>query len=76
MVLGDVAVQQEGETKTVVLSPADAFGEVDDAKVAEIPLNILPPEIEVGSMLSAKGTLVHHAYRLQTRWSPPSTLFI
>lgn len=46
---------QPGETREITLEPDRAFGDHDEAFVAEIPLEQLPPELvpEVGVVLEA-----------------------
>ena len=43
-----------GETKTVTLPPAEAYGEVDPAGLIEVPLADLPEGVEVGTQLTSQ----------------------
>jgi|TARA_R110000796_G_scaffold6992_4_gene24369 FKBP-type peptidyl-prolyl cis-trans isomerase SlpA len=45
----------EGEKKSVEISPEDAYGEVKDFMVSEVPLNQLPEGVKVGEMLQGQG---------------------
>ena len=45
----------EGEKKSVEISPEDAYGEVKDFMISEIPLNQLPEGVKVGEMLQGQG---------------------
>ena len=44
----------EGETKTVQLKATEAFGEVDEELIIEIPANKLPENAQVGSVLTSE----------------------
>lgn len=45
----------EGEKKVVEISPEDAYGDVKDFMVSEVPLNQLPEQVKVGEMLQGQG---------------------
>lgn len=42
---------EAGDSKTVEVPCAEAYGERDDAKVLEVPLDQLPPDLKVGAMV-------------------------
>jgi len=45
-----------GDTKTVDLSAADAYGDVDEAAIREVPVDEIPESArEVGAVLQAQG---------------------
>jgi FKBP-type peptidyl-prolyl cis-trans isomerase 2 len=44
----------EGETKTIELSPEDAYGNVREELFSEVPRENLPEGVEVGQMLQAQ----------------------
>lgn len=45
----------EGEKKTVELTPADAYGEVLEDLISDVPLENMPEGVKVGDMLQAQG---------------------
>lgn len=45
----------EGEKKVVEIAPEDAYGDVKDFMVSEVPLNQLPEQVKVGEMLQGQG---------------------
>lgn len=45
----------EGEKKTVELTPADAYGEIMEELISEVPLVNMPEGVKVGDMLQAQG---------------------
>lgn len=45
----------EGEKKVVEISPEDAYGDVKDFMVSEVPLTQLPEQVKVGEMLQGQG---------------------
>ena len=45
----------EGEKKTVELTPADAYGEVLEDLISDVPLENMPEGVKVGVMLQAQG---------------------
>lgn len=45
----------EGEKKTVELTPADAYGEVMEDLISNVPLENMPEGVKVGDMLQAQG---------------------
>lgn len=59
MIVGfDAAVRgmAVGETVTVRLDPAEAYGEVDPARILEFPIDQAPDGIQVGDEVSVSGT--------------------
>jgi FKBP-type peptidyl-prolyl cis-trans isomerase SlpA len=44
-----------GETKTIEIEPTEAYGELNEMYITEIPLDMIPPNVEVGAMLQASG---------------------
>jgi FKBP-type peptidyl-prolyl cis-trans isomerase 2 len=45
----------EGEKKTVELTPADAYGEVMEDLISNVPLENMPEGVKAGDMLQAQG---------------------
>lgn len=45
----------EGEKKVVEIAPEDAYGDVKDFMVSEVPLTQLPEQVKVGEMLQGQG---------------------
>jgi FKBP-type peptidyl-prolyl cis-trans isomerase 2 len=45
----------EGEKKTVELTPADAYGEVLEDLISDVPLENMPEGVKAGDMLQAQG---------------------
>jgi peptidylprolyl isomerase len=45
----------EGEKKVVEISPEEAYGDVKDFMVSEVPLTQLPEQVKVGEMLQGQG---------------------
>lgn len=45
----------EGEKKTVELTPADAYGEVMEDLISDVPLENMPEGVKVGDNLQAQG---------------------
>jgi len=45
----------EGESKTVEISPSEAYGEVNPQLFAEVPKNQLPENVQVGETLQGSG---------------------
>ena len=45
----------EGEKKTVELTPADAYGEVLEDLISDVPLENMPEGVKTGDMLQAQG---------------------
>lgn len=46
--------KEAGAEVTAPVSPAEAFGERDDARIVEVPRENLPPEVVVGDALEAR----------------------
>jgi peptidylprolyl isomerase len=44
-----------GDKKTIVLDPSDAYGEIIPEAIIDVPLENLPPNIEVGQALQGQG---------------------
>lgn len=42
-----------GETKTITINPADAYGEYNEQMIQEVPKTQMPGEVEVGITLQA-----------------------
>ncbi len=49
-----MAGQEAGAELSVTLEPVEAFGERDEAKIMEVPRSQIPPQIQVGTMVSAR----------------------
>lgn len=45
----------EGEKKTVELNPEDAYGEVMEDLISDVPLENMPEGVKAGDMLQAQG---------------------
>lgn len=40
-----------GDKKTIEIEPVDAYGEINENLISEVPINQLPPTLEVGQVL-------------------------
>lgn len=45
----------EGESKTIEIEPTDAYGQVNELLITEIPKNQVPENVKVGEMLQGNG---------------------
>lgn len=50
----NVRGMKKGEKKTFTLPPAEAYGEIDSRAIISLPLDQLPPGVEVGQRLQAQ----------------------
>jgi FKBP-type peptidyl-prolyl cis-trans isomerase SlpA len=44
-----------GDTKRIEIEPIDAYGDINEMFITEVPLNMVPSNVEVGVTLQASG---------------------